>query len=806
MKLETIARVVLLGVIFLLPLFVIPLAGMPLSFSKTAFFIVGTAVAFMLWAAARLRSGEVSFLHSGALVGLLFTVCAGALSTLASGAASVSWSGNWFDIGSFSFLLALAVFLFLITALFRSADHLFYAFFLFLASATVVFLFHVLRFTLGPEVFSFSFFTDIAATPLGRWNDVGVFFGAAGVFFLTTLEFMKVRAGLRALFIVGLAASLLMLAAANFTLVWLLLAAFALVFVVYLLSFKHLERAEYAEVRQGVEGKEVAEDTKEETHADTGIQVPLPPRKIPPISAVVCVVALMFVLFPQSLGGVLPERLGIAVPEARPSLGATLSIAKATLTTDPVLGKGSNLFGRAWLAFKPQGVNQTIFWNTDFTSGVGFLPTLLVTGGLAGVLAWLVFLAAYLFGGFRFILSERADKVARYLVGAPFLTSLFLWFVLFFYSPGPAVLALTFVFTGLALAARATALESERRVWRFAATPSFSFASVLVLVIVVLGSAGLVWSVGNRWYAGMVFVDGLRSANAGGQIGVVEERLMRAAERSPQDLFLRTLSEVMLARMNAVVQDSTKPADAVRAEFQELLGRAVGYAREAVALDGGYYLNWLSLGRVYEAVVPLRVEGAYEAAKAAYGEALARNPQSPAIVLILARLEAAKGDNKAAREFIVRALQAKSNYTEAVFLLSQLEVQEGNIAGAIQSVEAATVLSQNDPTLRFQLGLLKYIQRDYQGAVGAFERAVALNPNYANARYFLGLAYERLNRDGEAIAQFEELVRTNPANEEVALVLRNLKAGRAPFANAAPPVTATPEKRTELPVEEGEDE
>ena len=79
---------------------------------------------------------------------------------------------------------------------------------------------------------------------------------------------------------------------------------------------------------------------------------------------------------------------------------------------------------------------------------------------------------------------------------------------------------------------------------------------------------------------------------------------------------------------------------------------------------------------------------------------------------------------------------------------------------------------------------------------------MGLSPGYANARYFLGLSYEKLGRVKDAISQFTELKITNPDNKEVSLILSNLKAGRAPFANATPPIDNKPEKRSSLPIDE----
>jgi hypothetical protein len=54
----------------------------------------------------------------------------------------------------------------------------------------------------------------------------------------------------------------------------------------------------------------------------------------------------------------------------------------------------------------------------------------------------------------------------------------------------------------------------------------------------------------------------------------------------------------------------------------------------------------------------------------------------------------------------------------------------------------------------------------------------------------------------EARAQFEELAKTNPDNQEIKLILDNLRAGRSPFENAAPPITPAPEKRSTLPLKD----
>ena len=82
------------------------------------------------------------------------------------------------------------------------------------------------------------------------------------------------------------------------------------------------------------------------------------------------------------------------------------------------------------------------------------------------------------------------------------------------------------------------------------------------------------------------------------------------------------------------------------------------------------------------------------------------------------------------------------------------------------------------------------------------EKALSIVPNYANVQYFLGLSYSKLGRVNDAIKLFEDLKRTNPENQEVSLILENLRSGVDPFVGAQPPIDSEPEKRASPPIEE----
>jgi tetratricopeptide (TPR) repeat protein len=196
------------------------------------------------------------------------------------------------------------------------------------------------------------------------------------------------------------------------------------------------------------------------------------------------------------------------------------------------------------------------------------------------------------------------------------------------------------------------------------------------------------------------------------------------------------------------------------------------------------------------------MDKAYENAVNSYAEAIRRNPLNPALYLSLAQLQASQNKLDDALRTLGAALQVKNNYLEAIFMLSQVTAAQGNLKDAITAAQVATELNPQNSVLFFQLGLLHYNNKDYVSSAKALETALKLQSDYANAQYFLGLSYARLNNISSAIEQFSRLAQSNPDNQEVAFILANLQAGKSPFADAKPPVTPTPEKRSSLPIKE----
>ena len=763
--LDKVAFIVLQVTLFLTPIFFIPSLAVPLQTGRAAFILYGIIIAFIIWAIARLKDGifeapKSLFYASAGVLALAYTAAA-----LFSANQSVSLSGTGLELGTLAFFLPSLVLFALVPLLVKTQEQIFRSYATLLVSFFLVALFHGIRFIFGADTLSFGIFTSATANMLGKWNDLGIFFGFSTIVSLITLERATLSKLFKILTYICFIVSLIMLVVVNFSPVWISLAVLSLVFFVYKLSF----------------GKE---------EGQLGARIPYH-------ALAVLIISVLFMFAGAKISGLISDSLGTSQVEVRPSWGATFDIAKSAIKADPVFGVGPNRFSSQWLAHKPAGINSTQFWNVDFNYGIGFIPSFVATTGLLGLVSVLLFVGLFIALALKALLRPSASPFARYLLLSSLFASVYLWIFSFIYVPSAAIWILTVIFSGLFVAAAREDKVIETKTLSVLNRPAASFVSVLLTILALIGAVSFGYFVTIKFLANVYFQKGITTINVSNDIVMGEKGITQAITLSPSDTYYQSLSELYLVKINTLFQDTKITQSDAQAQFQQLLGVAIQSAQAAVAYDSTNYQNYLTLGRIFEAVVPLKIEGAYDNAKKAYESALAVNPESPEIYLVLARLEVANGDNKAAKDFIAKALEKKNDYADAIFLLSQIQISENDVVNAINSVSAVATLSPNDPGIFFQLGLLYYNQKNFQNSALALERAVKLNPQYANAKYFLGLSYYENKNTAGALAQFKEIATTNPDNAELKAIIANLEAGKAPITPGANPV-----KSATLPVKE----
>jgi tetratricopeptide (TPR) repeat protein len=794
-KLDAYSYKVLLGMLFLLPIIFIPSIAIPFQLTKTIIVFAGILIAFLIALISRLKEGKLALPVHNILYGVWLLPFVYFLSALFSSSPSLSYFGQGLESDTFVFILLMAVFVSLLVMTVRKKEQVLTSYLALFGSFILLWVFQGLRLLFGPEFLSFNTLTLSTSNVFGKWNDLSIFFGLATVMSLVVLASLKLSGTYKKILYVMLVVSLFFLAVVNFTITWLIVGLFALGFLVHSASIGKFKwkKAEPQEV-EFHEGEHHHEHNKDEDKEEGA--------KFSYAALIVFIVAAIFVLGGDSVGNYFSNKFEISQIEARPSWQSTINIGKSTYADSAIFGSGPNTFVKQWVASRPSELNNSIFWNADFISGIGVIPTAFVSGGLAGGFAWLLLMGLFIWSGIKSLLLSNVKNRYTYFISlSSFLAGVYLWLMMIFYTPNVVLVTLAFFFTGIYLASlrHHTDNRLKERSFVFANNPKTGFASVFILTFLLLLTVVGMYSAGKTYFSAVKFQSGVIALNVDGDVDRAQDTIVAAAELDEQDRQFRLLSDISVARLVALQSETDISEEELRNRFQLYLAQAIEAGQRATELDPNNYQNWLALGRVYQSVVPLGIEGAYENAETSFAKALELNPNGPGTYLTLARLEVSNGDTLKARDYIAEALTLKSNYTDAIFLLSQIEISEGNVDEAIKSIEAAALLTQNNPVIHFQLGLLKYNQGDDAGAIQAFQNAIFLSPDYANAKYFLGLALDRVGETEAAIAQFEDVGRLNPENEEVAEIIKNLNAGRSPFAGEPAP-EPIPE---ELPFEEG---
>lgn len=550
-------------------------------------------------------------------------------------------------------------------------------------------------------------------------------------------------------------------------------------------------------------------------------------------------------------------------PSWRSTWGVTTLVYKESIK-NILLGSGPGTFGLNWSRYKDPTINQTVFWNVRFNQGFSWVSTLLATSGILGFLAFAGFilssfglflkkmltspegesgLAVGLFGGFSTVLIASALYPAN-------LTMALMLFLLA--GVLTAVLArkenVTNQNAGFILGDSESDdireslktpyrgrdsggfisrwCDISEKVVRFESPWTVFLSSLAVIFFLSLGLVGIYREVG-RMNAAFVQARGVNLLNQGDVDGAIGQ-FERATQLEPRNFRNHQgLSQLRTEKVRRLIQRAAG-GENVQQEFQNTVAVAIQSAQEATRLYPAEPFVWRTQGALYELLIPF-VNGSERFAIDSYRRASELDPLNPAVWVDLGRAGLTYADRilavqgqanpqerqqleelrvKTLREVeqaLTNAVEVKADFAQAHFLLSQTAIRLGNLQSAIRSTENAKTTAPFDIGVAFQLGLLYYQANELPRARAEFERAIAINSNYSNARYFLGLIYDRQGDKKAAIVQFEEIQKFNPENQEVKLILENLKAGKPALEGIVPPAQP-PEARRQAPVTQTERE
>lgn len=531
--------------------------------------------------------------------------------------------------------------------------------------------------------------------------------------------------------------------------------------------------------------------------------------------------------------------------EIAPSLSSTVHIGLQELRVSPFTGSGPANFADAFNRFRDRALNDTVAWSVRFNHGFSYAATIIATGGVLGVLAFLAFLLIAAATILRVFWRRAGNNSAvLYAAGLGALSVFLMWF---FYAGNFTASFLGFMFLGVFLAVAAPADDMAEDVSAPAAAegaiasrlriaeraiavgmPPLNFLASLAVVFVVVFSAVALYGLAAQYVAETYFLKASQVFSQYGNTNTAKVFLDRASGLNPtEDIYYQGKAQVALAAVQRLIaQAAANPSQDLSAQFRTEFSDGITAGQKAVVLAPTDPVGWSTLGQIYETVVPF-ITGSDQAALDAYKKSAAVDPVNPTwpfamgrtnltqIDLLTTRIsQTANGGDRSKLEAerasllqdastaLQHAVDLKPDYAQAHFLLAQVALRENNQAQAIKKTEDTARIAPNDVGVMFQLGVLYYGAGRLDDAKAAFEQALLLNGNYSNARYFLGLIWDKKGDKDGALSQFQKIAALNPDNAEVKKIIANLKAGRAALAGIVPPETA-PEARKSAPLQEG---
>lgn len=780
-RLDAVAQNVAVLLAFLLPILFLPTSWVPFAHWKVALLALTSLVPLTLWTIARFKEKAIMYPNSYVLWSALLLPLAYFASALLSGGVANGMVGTGYENDTLMFIVILVALFATITLVFTSIASVARMLLAISSSFAVLAFLQVVRLIFGAEnILPSIFSSNPTVTLLGSWNDLAVFSGLIVIMSLVALMYAPRTRIMQALTYINLAMAIFLLVVVNLKVVWIMLGLMSLILFVYFIAVKSSNE-------HTLEENESNKNKKDEII-----------KMIAPIT--VFVLSVLFMFAGGFLGPKVNTLLNVQFVDVRPSWEGTIEVAKNSYSESAILGTGPNTFARAWEKYKPTGVNNTNFWNINFRSGIGLIPTAFITVGLVGGLLWIFFLASVVYTAFKVLWARMSNDIIRFVVFATVGGSLYLLVLLTVYVPQTVMLGFTFLMVGLFLAvARNINVVNTRKI-SVNDNSATSFVLMLTLVTTTLVLVSVFMATTQKVLAASLLQRSTQSAQ-----NKDYERAKTLAERAREsnlwgifgndDRASSILAQLGIIKLREVVQTDPK-SEGYRENLQKAIEGVILPARAALETNPNNYNNHVFLGNIYEQLSPLGIDGAYEAALTSYRAARELNPTDPSIPLRMARAAFGADKSEDAKKFAEESLALKRNYTDAYYLLSQIAIKDGNVEQAIATTESAAILAPNNPGILFQLGVLQYSTKEYKKAAQIFARAINLNPNYANALYYLGLSTAQLGDNKTALAAFKRVAKLNPENEDIKKIVTSLESGqlqtpKAPEASAITPVSET---------------
>lgn len=695
--LNKISKFLLYLAIFVLPLFVLPLTAAPLMWNKHILLLVITSVVLILWLINIMKTGELRLNWTKLSTAMVILLAVLGLSTAWSSSQAHSFWSSLYDDSYLNFILYIVIF-FLVSNIFDKSRDFIKILVLLLISGTIVNILFLSQLFFGltlPWDFTHTAGFNLISTIWG----MAVFLGGLVVIlvsFLGNTNLFKNNV-YQILGYVALVLFFISLIVIDLKAVWIAIALSMIVVI-------------WQRLKEFSSGSEGSEDKRVDLR-----QIYLP--------AVVFIIAVILIVIRIPL----PERFVLPglITLNNQSSYEVVSGSFNESVKNIIVGSGPATWEYQYLLHQPTGIIQSAYWQTSFPQGSLAVITWLLEFGVAGLVAFLLALLAFVYGGLRILMSAKNQgQSANRTFAQSSLTVLGLYLLLFWflYSVDFFLLFITFLVFGLWLAA----CNTKRKLIIFTKAPQQAFFIMLLSIILIAGSViGLYYS-GKKYVAAVNYNQGLQLALVENfDIDQVIGLLSKASNLdNVNDLYPRQLAEAYLIKLRQIQTDESLDQEQKQQNIQLVFNQLEPLLQSMVEVNPVNSQNWEQAAKMYANLMVLD-PNAYRLALDNYNKARELHPSDPAILLSLASLD--------------------------------FEVAKS----------AKNQLDQVGITVEDRKQLRSIYEENLQTTLDNIDAALKLKDNYTQAYYLRAVVYEFSGQNDLAVANYQAVLQLEPDNKVI---------------------------------------
>ncbi len=730
---DNIAKYSMYVLIGLLPVFFLPTSFIELGQAKLGLLITAVTVAVVSMGLSIIYGGSIKIVNKKIWIPALLISIITLISAFFSTSYSGSIMGNGSEIDSWYLISILLLTTILISSVINTKERIFSALSIFWSGLGVASVFQILR--LISSAFKIDLFTSILSlggrfdlpvlNMIGSWGDLGIATGVGALSLAITLDMVPLKDSIKKIYWVIFSVSTFVSFVASSIVVGSGIDQLnnGSQFVVPSMTVVGIVALLFAVFR-------LVQSRKEKEDKIKSVNFPV-------ANVILIVLGIIVMASPLALNQGINQFTGVpneSVLNVRPGVSDTYIVSKEVLNSsikNSLIGVGPHGFYIAWNTFRPDYINKTDLWNTDFQFGVGYLPTLLINNGVLVFILLIVSLLLLLVAGIKSILINKKDSAHTYTSIVTLLSAIFLWINAILNVPGSMVLILTFIVTGFLLANIIVDNKLTAKEFLFdgsnvslsagsndgSATDStagydlkkkhsskrvFSMVTI-ILVMILTACLALVWinRIRSQFYSAestqLIYA---KSAN----ISIVPQAifsLQKAFDIYPNDLYARGINNLAIVQINYDISSSPEnqnmdalkngQALAMSSSTEAYIEVAASSGKESVYKNRNDFRNYLQFGSTMQTIALLNLEkdaGGY--ALQSFAQAIKLAPKHPLPLYSLANLYVLAGDRGTAKTLLEQALKLKPNFNEASDLYQGILTDEAKARIGAEDNSSAT--------------------------------------------------------------------------------------------------------------------